>query len=134
MRIWIVIAILSLTGCSPSENYQLAPKVTAPIALQGIWQTEGPQKGLISPGARATLMIDPKGNTLDCREWQRVITKFGKLIRVNQQIQNLNQALRSQPLQLKGEVLLYDKLVLHRKVAPSPACNKAALELYHSAR
>lgn len=132
MRIWILVTAFSLLGCSHIDNYQQVPKVAAPVKLQGIWQTIGPQKGLVSPAARATLIIDKQGNTLDCREWQRVITKSGKLIRIKQQIENLNQTLRHRPLVLQGEVLYYDKLALQRTQKISEGCRQAAQQLAES--
>lgn len=125
MKNWLLVAVLWLTGCTHIDNYQRAQQIDAPLKLQGVWQTIGPQKGLISPEARATLIIDKKGDTLDCREWQRVMTKSGKLIWVNHQIENLNQALRHRPLVLKGHVLHYDRLKLHRTQHLSQACQSA---------
>ena len=67
MKKWMLLSVLALAGCVQITNYQQAVKLPAPAGIAGVWQTDGPQKGLISPQAMASLLISPQGDILDCR-------------------------------------------------------------------
>lgn len=125
MKKWIVAGAVLLSGCTQITNYNMAVKTPAPDSLQGIWQTSGPQSGLISEKATGTLIITHEGDTLDCRQWQRVIAKPGKLTVLDGDYVNINRQLRVMPLVLDGETLNYDKLELHRVARPTVECQKA---------
>ncbi|VEC16453.1 putative lipoprotein [Citrobacter portucalensis] len=78
-KLAIVGVFLALTGCAEVENYNDVVKTPAPAGLEGYWQSKGPQRSLVSPEAIASLVITKEGDTLDCRQWQRVIALPGKL-------------------------------------------------------
>ncbi len=124
-RILLSVLALVVAGCSPITNYQTLVKAPAPSSLQGVWQTDGAQSGLVSPDAVGYLFIDAEGNTLDCRQWQRVIAKPGKLSRIGGDLVNVNRQLRVMPLTLEGNSLHYDRLVLRKVPAASLACQQA---------
>lgn len=125
MKKWMLLGALALTGCAQITQYQQAVKTPAPANLQGYWQTSGPQSGLISDRATASLIISAEGDTLDCRQWQRVIAKPGKLTLLNDEYVNVNKQMRVMPLTLKGDELRYDKLTLKKVERPTVECQQA---------
>lgn len=125
MKKWMLLGALALTGCAQINHYQQAVKTPAPANLQGYWQTTGPQRGLISDRAMGSLIITAEGDTLDCRQWQRVIAKPGKLTLLNGKYVNVNKQLRVMPLELDEGELHYDKLTLKRVEQPTLECQQA---------
>lgn len=128
MKKWMLLPLLALAGCAQIENYQQAVKVPAPEGLSGVWQNAGPQSALVSPQAEASLIISPDGSTLDCRQWQRVIAKPGKLSRIDDQLMNINRQLRMMPLNIDNGVLHYDGLTLKKVSQATPECQQALAE------
>lgn len=125
MKKWMLLGALALTGCAQITQYQQAVKTPAPANLQGYWQTTGPQSGLISDRALGSLIITAQGDTLDCRQWQRVIAKPGKLTLLDGQYVNINKQLRVMPLELESDELHYDKLTLKKVDQPTLECQQA---------
>lgn len=111
----MVLAALGLSGCAQISNYDEAVKTPAPVELQGNWQTVGPQSKLISGQAMASLIIGAEGDTLDCRQWQRVIAKPGKLTRLGDDWVNVTRQVRVMPMTLENGELHYDGLRIDRK-------------------
>lgn len=128
MKIRLLLSLFVLAGCSPITNYQTIVKTPAPQSLAGVWRTSGPQSGLVSKDAVGYLIIDPAGNTLDCRQWQRVIAKPGKLSRIDDQWVNVNHQVRIMPLIQDANTLRYDRLTMIKVSAASEACQKALAE------
>lgn len=127
MKKWIVAvaAAVALSGCAQLTDYASAVKTPPPAELVGNWQTVGPQKGLISKEAKASLMITAGGDTFDCRQWQRVIAKPGKVTHFGGEWVNVNDQVRVMPLELEGTELHYDKLTLQKVSQPTAECQKA---------
>lgn len=127
MKTWIIAGLAAglLSGCAQLESYTSAVKTPPPAELAGYWQTTGPQKGLVSPEARASLIIMADGNTLDCRQWQRVIAKPGKLTQLGGDWVNINNQSRAMDLELEGGKLHYDKLTLSRTQQLTAECQQA---------
>ncbi|CCP03560.1 Uncharacterized lipoprotein yedD precursor [Erwinia amylovora Ea644] len=126
MKKWIIatVAAMVLNGCAELPNYSGAVKTPAPAELVGNWQTFGPQSGLVSDQAKASLLITAQGETLDCRQWQRVLAKPGKLTRADDQWVNVNNQQRVMPIELKGNVLHYDRLILQKVAQPTAECQQ----------
>lgn len=129
MKKWMImtLATVALAGCADIPNYQSAVKTPPPASLVGNWQTMGPQKGLVSKEAIASLIITAEGDTLDCRQWQRIIAKPGKVTLFKGDWVNVNNQVRVMPLELEGMELHYDKLRLQKVQTPTAEC-QAALE------
>lgn len=127
MKKWIIagLAVTALSGCAQLEDYTSAVTTPPPETLVGNWQTEGAQSGLVSPEARASLIITPEGETLDCRQWQRVIAKPGKITQIDGEWVNINNQSRIMPLEQEGNVLHYDKLTLTKVAQPTAECQQA---------
>lgn len=127
MKKWIVAAaaVVTLSGCAQLTDYASAVKTPPPAELVGNWQTFGPQKGLVSKEAKASLIITAEGDTLDCRQWQRVIAKPGKVTHLDGEWVNVNNQVRVMPLELEGTELHYDKLILQKVSQPTAECQKA---------
>ncbi|WP_380178894.1 lipoprotein YedD [Kalamiella sp. sgz302252] len=126
MKKWMLTAVaIALSGCAQIPNYQSAVKTPPPASLVGNWQTFGPQKGLVSKEATASLIITAQGDTLDCRQWQRVIAKPGKITQFSGDWVNVNNEVRVMPLELEGDKLHYDKLVLQKVQQPTAECQQA---------
>lgn len=127
MKKWMLTALAAVTlaGCADIPNYESAVKTPPPADLVGNWQTFGPQKGLVSQEAKGSLMITAAGDTLDCREWQRVIAKPGKVTQFKGEWVNVNNELRVMPLEREGNELHYDKLTLQKVQQPTQACQQA---------
>ncbi len=66
-------------GCVQVDTYEAVVKAPAPAGLEGFWQSKGPQSAMVSPEAIATFIVTKDGDTLDCRQWQRVIAEPGKI-------------------------------------------------------
>lgn len=128
MKKWIVVAALALSGCAQINDYEGVVKTPAPAQLKGNWQTVE-ASGLINDRAIGSLIISAQGDTLDCRQWQRVIAKPGKLTRLNDDYVNVTRQLRVMPLELENGELHYDDMVLRKAEKPTLECQKALAEV-----
>ncbi|MEZ6874515.1 lipoprotein YedD [Enterobacter sp. KBR-315C3_2022] len=121
-KIAIVGALLALAGCAQVDNYQDVVKHPAPANLVGYWQSAGPQSSLVSPEAIATLVVTPEGDTLDCRQWQRVIAVPGKIMLRSDDYLNVTRKLDVYPLDRDGSLLEYDGMELRKVDRPTVEC------------
>ncbi len=101
-KVAIVAAMLTLAGCVQVDNYQEVIKHPVPSQLAGYWQSKGPQSAMVSPEAIATLVVTPEGDTLDCRQWQRVIAVPGKIMLRSDDYYNVTRKLDVYPLERDG--------------------------------
>jgi len=129
MKNWMLIAAVALSGCAQIDSYESAVQTPAPENLQGNWQTVGPQSDLISDKAIASLIVNADGSTLDCRQWQRVIAKPGKLTQLNGDFVNVTRQMRVMPLDVDNGELEYDGLTLRKVDKPTLECQKAEQEV-----
>lgn len=129
MKKWMILAALGLSGCAQISSYDQAVKTPAPQTLQGNWQTTGPQSKLISDQAMGSLIIGAQGDTLDCRQWQRVIAKPGKLARLDNTWVNVTRQVRVMPLVLENGELRYDGLRMRKVERPTLECQQALEEV-----
>lgn len=126
-KVAIVGALLVLAGCAEVENYNDVVKMLAPAGLEGYWQSKGPQRKLVSPEAIASLVVTKEGDTLDCRQWQRVIALPGKLTMLSDDLTNVTVKRELYEIERDGNTLEYDGMTLQRVARPTPEC-AAALE------
>lgn len=124
-KIALLLGITLLAGCLQVDNYNQVVKVPAPAGIAGYWQSSGPQSELVSPQAIASLVVTPQGDTLDCRQWQRVIALHGKLMVRDQTLYNVTQKREIYPVALKGDTLEYAGLTLKRVNRLTTECAKA---------
>lgn len=110
----VVGALLALTGCVQVDNYQDVIKHPVPSNLTGYWQSKGPQSKMVSPEAIATLVVTEEGDTLDCRQWQRVVAVPGKIMLRSDDFYNVTRKLDIYPLERDGNTLEYDGMELQR--------------------
>ena len=73
----------------------------------------------------ASLIITQEGDTLDCRQWQRVIAKPGKVTFFDDEWVNVNKQMRVMTLDLEGNELHYDKLKMRKVDKPTVECQQA---------
>ncbi|WP_185928544.1 lipoprotein YedD [Klebsiella huaxiensis] len=118
-------ALLALTGCVQVDNYSDVVKAPAPAGLEGYWQSAGPQSEMMSPDAIASLIVTKDGDTLDCRQWQRVITVPGKLMKRDDAVYNVTSALDVYPVEREGNTLRYDRMTLKRVDRLTSECEVA---------
>jgi hypothetical protein len=121
-KIVMVGALLALTGCVQVDNYQEVIKHPVPAHLAGYWQSTGPQSKLVSPQAIATLVVTEEGDTLDCRQWQRVVAVPGKIMLRSDDFYNVTRKLDIYQLQREGNTLEYDGMELRRVDRPTVEC------------
>ncbi len=121
-KIAIIGALLALSGCAQIDDYNNVVKAPAPAGLAGYWQSEGPQSAMISPEAIATLIITPEGDTLDCRQWQRVIALPGKLMLRSDDLYNVTNRKDVYSIDREGERIDYDRMTLKRVERPTQEC------------
>lgn len=107
-KVAIVGALLVLAGCAEVENYNDVVKTPAPAGLEGYWQSKGPQRKLVSPEAIASLVVTKEGDTLDCRQWQRVIALPGKLTMLSDDLTNVTVKRELYEIERDGNTLEYD--------------------------
>lgn len=119
--------VLMLAGCVQVDNYNAVVKAPAPAELTGYWQSKGPQSAMVSPEAIASLIITKEGDTLDCRQWQRVTAVRGKLMQRDGDYYNVvaNKKLAAYSLDIDDGVLEYDRLELQRVDRPTQECADA---------
>ncbi|MEQ4451669.1 lipoprotein YedD [Kosakonia sp. YIM B13605] len=131
----IIGAAMLLSGCVQVDNYDAVVKQPAPAGLAGYWQSSGPQSSLVSPEAIASLIVTKEGDTLDCRQWQRVIAVPGKLMRNGDKLYNVTQKRDIYRLESEGNTLEFDGLTLQRVDKPTVECQdaltKAGLNITH---
>ncbi|ENZ8427465.1 TPA: lipoprotein YedD [Klebsiella aerogenes] len=118
-------ALLALAGCVQVDTYQAVVKAPAPAGLEGFWQSKGPQSAMVSPEAIATFIVTKDGDTLDCRQWQRVIAEPGKLMNRDDQVYNVTSSLDIYPIERNGNTLEYDRMTLTRVERLTPECEEA---------
>jgi len=124
-KIAIIGALMALSGCVQVDNYQDVVKHPVPASLAGYWQTKGPQSKLVSPEAIASLVVTPQGDTLDCRQWQRVIAVPGKVMLRSDDFYNVTSKLDIYSLERDGSLLEYDGMTLERVTRPTVECADA---------
>lgn len=117
-------ALLALAGCVQVDNYQEVIKHPVPAHLAGYWQSTGPQSKLVSPQAIATLVVTEEGDTLDCRQWQRVVAVPGKIMLRSDDFYNVTRKLDIYQLQREGNTLEYDGMELRRVDRPTVECTQ----------
>jgi len=115
-------ALLALSGCAQIDNYNNVIKAPAPAGLAGYWQSEGPQSAMVSPEAIATLVVTKEGDTLDCRQWQRVIARPGKLMQRSDDYYNVSEKKEVYAIDRDGDRLDYDRMTLKRVDRPTQEC------------
>jgi hypothetical protein len=118
----IIGALLALSGCAQIDDYNNVVKAPAPAGLEGYWQSEGPQSAMVSPEAIATLVITKEGDTLDCRQWKRVIALPGKLMIRSDDLYNVTNKKEVYAIDRDGERLDYDRMTLKRVDRPTQEC------------
>ncbi|HCR0073120.1 lipoprotein YedD [Klebsiella aerogenes] len=118
-------ALLTLAGCVQVDTYEAVVKAPAPAGLEGFWQSKGPQSAMVSPEAIATFIVTKDGDTLDCRQWQRVIAEPGKLMNRDNQVYNVTSSLDIYPIERNGNTLEYDRMTLTRVERLTPECEQA---------
>ena len=121
-KLAIAGALMLLAGCAEVENYNNVVKTPAPDWLAGYWQTKGPQRALVSPEAIGSLIVTKEGDTLDCRQWQRVIAVPGKIMLRSDDYYNVTRKLDVYPLERDGAALEYDGMELYKVDRPTVEC------------
>ncbi|URN97821.1 lipoprotein [Leclercia adecarboxylata] len=121
-KIAIMAGLLALTGCVQVDRYQDVVKHPVPAELAGYWQSKGPQSSLVSPEAIATLVVTQEGDTLDCRQWQRVVAVPGKIMLRSDDFYNVTRKLDIYPLEREGSAIEYDGMILQRVDHPTVEC------------
>lgn len=113
-KIAVLVALLTLGGCVQVDDYREVVKAPAPAGLAGYWQSQGPQSKLISPEAMASLVVTPEGDTLDCRQWQRVIALPGRLMLRSDTLYNVTVKREIYNIERSGDTLEYAGMTLKR--------------------
>lgn len=121
-KIAMMAGLLALTGCVQVDRYQDVIKHPVPAELAGYWQSKGPQSKMVSPEAIATLVVTQEGDTLDCRQWQRVIAVKGKVMLRSDDFYNVTSKLDIYPLEREGSAIEYDGMILQRVDRPTVEC------------
>jgi hypothetical protein len=104
------------------DDFTSVVKHPAPEGLAGNWQTVG-RKAVWSV-LRPFLIITPEGDTLDCRQWQRVIAVPGKLMPRGDDWYNVTQQRDIYRLERDGNQLEYDGMTLRRVDKPTVECRR----------
>jgi len=67
-------------------------------------------------------VVTEEGDTLDCRQWQRVIAVPGKIMLRSDSYYNVTRKLDIYPLERDGSTLEYDGLELQKVDRPTVEC------------
>lgn len=76
----------------------------------------------MSPEAIASLVVTKEGDTLDCRQWQRVIALPGKLTMLSGDLTNVTVKRELYEIEREGNTLEYDGMTLQRVDRPTQEC------------
>ncbi|MFR3778827.1 MAG: lipoprotein YedD [Enterobacter sp.] len=124
-KVAIVAAMLTLAGCVQVDNYQEVIKHPVPSQLAGYWQSKGPQSAMVSPEAIGSLIVTKEGDTLDCRQWQRVIAVPGKLTLMSDDLTNVTVKRELYEVERDGNTIEYDGMTMERVDRPTAECAAA---------
>ncbi|MCU6670087.1 lipoprotein [Enterobacteriaceae bacterium H4N4] len=121
-KIAMMAGLLALTGCVQVEKYEDVIKHPVPAEMAGYWQSKGPQSAMVSPEAIATLVVTQEGDTLDCRQWVRVVAVPGKIMLRSDDFYNVTIKRDVYPLERDGSAIEYDGMTLQRVDRPTVEC------------
>ena len=133
-KLAIAGALMLLAGCAEVENYNNVVKTPAPawltdvgivVLYAGYRQTKGPQRALVSPEAIGSLIVTKEGDTLDCRQWQRVIAVPGKLTLMSDDLTNVTVKRELYEVERDGNTIEYDGMTMERVDRPTAECAAA---------
>lgn len=113
-KVAILVTLLALSGCVQVGDYSKVVKAPAPAGYAGYWQSQSPQSKLISPEAIASLVVTPAGDTLECRQWQRVIALSGKLMLRSDTLYNVTVKREVYDIERNGDSMEYAGMTLKR--------------------
>ena len=127
----LIAGLLLLAGCAEVKEYSDVIAHPAPAGLTGYWQSVGPQSELISPEARASLVVMLDGTTLDCRQGQRTIAVSGKLSLKSgsDRWQNITEKDDIYALSQRDNQLRYAGMTLQRVGKLTSECTQALQDL-----
>ncbi len=118
-KLAIAGALMLLAGCAEVENYNNVVKTPRRTG----WQTKGP--ALVSPEAIGSLIVTKEGDTLDCRQWQRVIAVPGKLTLMSDDLTNVTVKRELYEVERDGNTIEYDGMTMERVDRPTAECAAA---------
>lgn len=121
-KLLLPLALVALSGCVQVDNYNEVIKHPAPTGLAGYWQSQGPQSEMVSPEAIASLVVTPEGDTLECRQWQRLIALPGKLMQRSDSLYNVTIKREVYDVEREGDTLEYAGMTLRRVDRLTPEC------------
>ncbi|AJZ90006.1 putative lipoprotein yedD [Beauveria bassiana D1-5] len=121
-KLLVLAALVTLSGCAEVRDYKQVVRTEAPAGMAGYWQSSGPQSKLVSPEAIASLVVTPQGDTLDCRQWQRVIGVPGKLTYLSGDLRNVTVKREIYAIERSGDTLEYAGMTLKRVDRLTPEC------------
>lgn len=113
-KLLVLAALVALSGCVEVRDYGQVVRTEAPAGMSGYWQSNGPQSELVSPEAISSLVVTPEGDTLDCRQWQRVIAVPGKLTHLSGDLRNVTVKREIYAIERNGDTLEYAGMTLKR--------------------
>jgi hypothetical protein len=70
-------------------------------------------------------VVTKEGDTLDCRQWQRVIALPGKLTMISGDLTNVTVKRELYEIEREGNTLEYDGMTLQRVDRPTQECADA---------
>ena len=108
-KLAIAGALMLLAGCAEVENYNNVVKTPA----------------LVSPEAIGSLIVTKEGDTLDCRQWQRVIAVPGKLTLMSDDLTNVTVKRELYEVERDGNTIEYDGMTMERVDRPTAECAAA---------
>ncbi len=88
-KLAIAGALMLLAGCAEVENYNNVVKNPRAGLAGGLLADQRAATCVVSPEAIGSLIVTKEGDTLDCRQWQRVIAVPGKLTLMSDDLTNV---------------------------------------------
>ncbi|CSE89454.1 lipoprotein [Shigella sonnei] len=103
-KLAIAGALMLLAGCAEVENYNNV---------------------VVSPEEIGSLIVTKEGDTLDCRQWQRVIAVPGKLTLMSDDLTNVTVKRELYEVERDGNTIEYDGMTMERVDRPTAECAAA---------
>ena len=91
----------------------------------GLLADQRAQRALVSPEAIGSLIVTKEGDTLDCRQWQRVIAVPGKLTLMSDDLTNVTVKRELYEVERDGNTIEYDGMTMERVDRPTAECAAA---------